>query len=158
MNNRLIEVLKRAFPHLDSQRRRSINVILKMAELNDSINQFHNISSMEACDDAPSHVNTEELLRSIRPVCAKKEQEIIDFALNFNKTKDFYNTYKTLNNAKNINDTSDNNDSSFDNKSPFNNTSNKNESFDKTLERFKGVLSNDQLETINQLNTLINKN
>lgn len=129
-NNRNIEILKRAFPHLDNQRQRSINIILKMAELNDSVNQLSNVTNMEACDNDNRRTNMEELLRSIRPVCIKKEQEIIDFILNLNRTKDFYNTYKSFNNDG----------------SPVENT----------LNIFKNKLSNEQLETINQLNTLIN--
>jgi hypothetical protein len=129
-NNRNIEILKRAFPHLDNQRQRSINIILKMAELNDSVNQLSNVSNMEACDNDNKRTNMEELLKSIRPVCVKKEQDIIDFILNLNRTKDFYNTYKAFNNDG----------------TPMGNT----------LNLFKNKLSNEQLETINQLNTLIN--
>lgn len=129
-NNRNIEILKRAFPHLDNQRQRSINIILKMAELNDSVNQLSNVSNMEACDNDNKRTNMEELLKSIRPVCVKKEQDIIDFILNLNRTKDFYNTYKAFNND--------------------------NTPVENTINLFKNKLSNEQLETINQLNTLIN--
>lgn len=129
-NNRNIEILKRAFPHLDNQKQRSINIILKMAELNDSVSQLSSISNMEACENENKRTNIEELLRSIRPVCLKKEQEIIDLFLNLTRTKDFYTTYKAFNNE--------------------------NTPVENTINLFKNKLSNEQLETINQLNTLIN--
>ena len=127
--NKNIEILKKAFPHLDNQRQRSINIILKMAELNESIHELSNVSSMVSCDNEHKQTNVEELLRSIKPVCPKKDQEIIDFALNFNKTKDIYNTYKAFNTSSGINN---------------------------KLDFFKDKFSREQLDTINQLNALIN--
>lgn len=130
INNQRIEILKNAFPHLDSNKQKSINIILKMAELHDCVNQLSHVSSMEACDNEPNRTNIEELLKSIRPVCGKKDQDIIDFALNFYKTKDIYNAYKTLNKE--------------------------NSSIENTFNLFKNNLTNEQLETVNKLNTLIN--
>ena len=40
INNQRIEILKNAFPHLDSNKQKSINIILKMAELHDCVNQL----------------------------------------------------------------------------------------------------------------------
>ena len=104
-NNQNIEILKRAFPHLNGNKQRSINIILKLAELQDSVSQLSNVSSMETCENETKRTNVEELLKSIKPVCSKKEQDVIDFALNFNKTKDIYNTYKILNNDNSSIDT-----------------------------------------------------
>ena len=74
INNKTIEILKRAFPHLDNTRQRPINIILKIAELNDSIEQFTHPVHIESCDNSNSHVNTEELLRSIKPLVQKKNK------------------------------------------------------------------------------------
>ena len=65
INSKNVEILKRAFPHLDNSRQRPISIILKIAELNDSIEQFTHPVQIESCDNSNSHVNTEELLRSI---------------------------------------------------------------------------------------------
>ena len=140
INNKTIEILKRAFPHLDNTRQRPIKIILKIAELNDSIEQFTHPVHIESCDNSNSHVNTEELLRSIKPLCSKKEQDVIDFALNFNKTKEIYNAYKTFNGDNANTNLSDNPNNSLDNKLGF----------------LKNNLSSEQLDTINQLNNLIN--
>lgn len=137
-NSRNIEILKRAFPHLDNSRQRSINVILKIAELNDSINEFSHPSRLETCDNEHNHVNTEELLRSIKPLCPKKDQDVIDFALNFNKTKEIYSAYKTFNE---------------DNSNTDNKLGNK---LENKLGFLKNKLSSEQLDTINQLNDIIN--
>ena len=140
INNKTIEILKRAFPHLDNTRQRPINIILKIAELNDSIEQFTHPVHIESCDNSNSRVNTEDLLRSIKPLCSKKEQDVIDFALNFNKTKEIYNAYKTFNNDNTNMNSSDNTNNSLHNKLDF----------------LKNNLSSEQLDTINQLNDLIN--
>ena len=140
INNKTIEILKRAFPHLDNTRQRPISVILKIAELNDSIEQFTHPVHIESCDNSNSHINTEELLRSIKPLCSKKEQDVIDFALNFNKTKDIYNAYKAFNGDNTNPKNSDTSDTSLNNKLGF----------------LKNNLSSEQLDTINQLNNLIN--
>lgn len=140
INSKNVEILKRAFPHLDNSRQRPISIILKIAELNDSIEQFTHPVHIETCENSNSHVNTEELLRSIKPLCSKKEQEVIDFALNFNKTKEIYNAYKTFNNDNTNMNSSDKANNSLDNKLDF----------------FKNNLSSEQLDTINQLNNLIN--
>ena len=103
INHRKLEIFKRAFPHLDNSSQRTVNIILKMADLNDSIYQFTHQNDIEACD-TNSHTNFEELLRSIKPLCSKKDQEIIDFALNFNKSRDVFNAYKTINNMDNTSD------------------------------------------------------
>ena len=140
INNKTIEILKRAFPHLDNTRQRPINIILKIAELNDSIEQFTHPVHIESCENSNSHVNTEELLRSIKPLCSKKEQDVIDFALNFNKTKEVYNAYKAFNGDNTNTNSSNNPNNSLDNKLGF----------------LKNNLSSEQLDTINQLNNLIN--
>ncbi len=140
INSKNVEILKRAFPHLDNSRQRPISIILKIAELNDSIEQFTHPVHIETCENSNSHVNTEELLRSIKPLCSKKEQEVIDFALNFNKTKDIYNAYKAFNNDNTNINSSDNTNNSLENKLGF----------------LKNNLSSEQLDTINQLNNLIN--
>ena len=140
INSKNVEILKRAFPHLDNSRQRPISIILKIAELNDSIEQFTHPVQIESCDNSNSHVNTEELLRSIKPLCSKKEQDVIDFALNFNKTKEIYNAYKTFNNDNTNMNSSDNTNNSLHNKLDF----------------LKNNLSSEQLDTINQLNNLIN--
>ena len=140
INSKNVEILKRAFPHLDNTRQRPISVILKIAELNDSIEQFTHPVHIETCENSNSHVNTEELLRSIKPLCSKKEQDVIDFALNFNKTKEIYNAYKTFNNDNTNMNSSDNTNNSLHNKLDF----------------LKNNLSSEQLDTINQLNDLIN--
>ena len=79
-------------------------------------------------------------MRSIKPLCSKKEQDVIDFALNFNKTKDIYNAYKSFNGDNANTNSSDNPNNSLDNKLGF----------------LKNNLSSEQLDTINQLNNLIN--
>ena len=131
INKKNIDLLKRAYPHLDTNSQKTINVLLKFQELQNSITNVTNLSSMEACDSqGPTRkkIDMEALLNSIKPACAKKERELIDFALNINKAKDMVNVYKSLNTA----------DFSPDN-----------------LSLFKDKLSPEELNTINQLKDII---
>ncbi|MBE5934178.1 MAG: hypothetical protein E7262_00105 [Lachnospiraceae bacterium] len=134
INNTNINILKKAFPHLDDRSRKPINVLLKLTELSECINDISNPSNLESCSNMYTPINTEELLRDIRPECPKEGKEIIDLILNFSKTKDFYNTYKTLNNLTQA-------------------TSNKTNS---AMDLLKNQLSPEQLERINELSTILN--
>ena len=141
LNSRNINILKKAFPHLDEQRKKPINIILKLTELTECINEFSHSNGLESCSTSSTPINTEELLKDIRSECPKQYRDMIDFILNFSKTKDFYNTYKTINNLTHTNIDTHNTDS--------NHTSS-------NIEFFKNQLSKEQLERINELSHIIN--
>ena len=132
LNNRNINILKKAFPHLDESSKKPISIILKLTELTECINEISSSSGIESCSDSSAPINTEELLKDIRSECPKQCRDIIDFILNFSKTKEFYNTYKTINNL--TSPATDNNNIDF----------------------FKNQLSREQLERINELSHILN--
>jgi hypothetical protein len=94
-----IDLLKRAFPHLDDTSKQSVDVLLKVSELNTALQNFsHN--ELSACNIKKSSINSEELLKSIRPVCSSKEKELIDLVLGFSKSKEIINAYHSISNDK----------------------------------------------------------
>ena len=151
LNNINIKLLKKAFPHLDDRSRRPINLILKINELNECLNEVSRGNGLESCSDNVSTINTEALLKDIQPECPNPWRDMIDLFLNFTKTKDFYNTYKTVNNITDISSLFNNvsKDSSV-----INNLFNINKN--STLEQMKTSLSPEQLERINELSQILN--
>ena len=98
-----LNILKKASPHLDEKSRAPITFLLKLNELTDCIENLSKLPhrGLESCDMHSSTINTEALLRDIRPECNKSGRDAIDLVLNFSKTRDFYNRYKTLNGIQN---------------------------------------------------------
>ena len=101
--NMNLNILKKASPHLDERSRAPITFLLKLNELTNCMQELnrnpHN--DLESCDTYTSTINTEALLRDIRPECTKSGRDAIDLILNFSKTRDFYNRYKTFNGLQN---------------------------------------------------------
>lgn len=132
LNNMNINILRKASPHLDERSRMPITVLLKLSELNECINNMshaHN-NGLISCDNSVPAINTESLLKDIRPECSKSGKDLIDLFLNISKTKDFYNTYKVINNlSNNVNNTT----------------------------TFKNNLSEEQLNRINELSKIIHQ-
>ncbi len=133
-----INILKKAFPHLDERRRKPINIILKLTELHECLNEVSSGSGLESCSDNVPPVNTEALLKDIKSECPKHIRDKIDMILNLSKTKEFYKTYMNLNNITN---------------QPNQTLSNNNVPF----EQLKNSLSPDQLERINELSNILNQ-
>lgn len=131
INTQYVDLLKRAFPHLDDRRRQSVSVILKLSELNDTLNNLKYSNQLSACStNNSSQINSEELLKSIRPVCSKREQEMIDLVIGFSKSKEIMSAYRKI---------------SGDNSSLS------------AYDMLKNQFSSEQLDIINQLGKLINE-
>lgn len=97
INNQQINILNKALPHMPPQVKACAQIIIQAYELSDSV---HNMSDggISACDSTNTMpVNIEQLLRDIRPVCSKKDAQYIDTYLNFLRTKNVLNVYKTMN-------------------------------------------------------------
>ena len=137
-NNININILKKAFPHLDERRKKPINIILKLTELHECISDVSKTNGLEGCSDSTTPINTEALLKDIKSECPKSIRDKIDMILNLSKTKEFYKTYMNISNiAEQVNQTNTNISSHF--------------------EPIKNSLSADQLERINELSHILNQ-
>lgn len=138
-NNININILKKAFPHLDERRKKPIDIILKLTELHESIKDVTKTNGLEGCSDNTTSINTEALLKDIKSECPKPIRDKIDMILNLSKTKEFYKTYMNISNiAEQVNQANTNVSSPFD--------------------PIKNSLSAEQLDRINELSHILNHN
>jgi hypothetical protein len=152
LNNINVNILKKAFPHLDEQRRKPINIILKLTELNECINEVKSSSGIESCSESTATtINTEALLRDIKPECPKPIRDTIDMILNFSKTKDFYKTYMNMTSITDIVPyTSQNTNTPLETQNP------PLENINMPLDDIKNGLSPEQLQRINEFSQIVN--
>ncbi|WP_343210565.1 hypothetical protein [Anaerolentibacter hominis] len=91
------EFLKAALPYVDPATGERLSLILKVAELSDSIHnagQTPDLSAASIGNEQP--LDMEGLLSSVRPLCMGRELEMVDMMLNFVKVRKMYSTYSSF--------------------------------------------------------------
>lgn len=91
-----IDIMKAAFPYLDSQTQQTLNLAIKTGELLESFQTVKQEGKVTALSIRKQSIDIEALLTSIRTVCTQQEKDFIDIILNIFKAKNLYNTYSTL--------------------------------------------------------------
>lgn len=91
-----LDIIKAAFPYLDSQTQQSLDLVIKTGELFETFHALKQEDNVTALSVRKQSVDIEALLNGIRSVCNQKEKDLIDMILNFFKAKNLYNTYATL--------------------------------------------------------------
>ncbi|BCJ95599.1 hypothetical protein acsn021_31680 [Anaerocolumna cellulosilytica] len=93
----ILDIIKAAFPHLDSESQQSMDLLIKTGELMDSVSAISRQKTVTAFGIKKTHnIDIETLLTSIRGVCYEKERELIDTFLNLIRAKNMYETYMML--------------------------------------------------------------
>lgn len=91
-----IDIIKAAFPHLDSGTQQSVDLLIKTGELMDSVTASRDPNKVSSLSLSKPNIDIEALLNSIRSVCYEKERELIDMVLNFLRAKNLFDTYSML--------------------------------------------------------------
>lgn len=97
--NHMVELIKAAFPYLDSDLQQSAHLIIKTDELMQTLHEVSNSKAVTAFSIRNTSMDFEALLRGVRDVCYPKEREIVDMILNFFQAKKLYETYVTVTQA-----------------------------------------------------------
>lgn len=89
----LLQIVKAAFPHLDSGTQQSAELIVKTGELMEAFENLNQRGTVTAFSIKNQNIDIEALLTSIRNVCYDRERELVDTFLNLIKAKNLYDTY-----------------------------------------------------------------
>jgi len=92
----VIDILKAAFPYLDSDSQQSVDLFVRAGELMTTVKEFSHNNSVASLSVRKQSIDLEALLTSVRAVCYPREREIIDVFLNIFKAKNLYQTYMNL--------------------------------------------------------------
>lgn len=101
MNPRALEILKKASVHMSPLSGNCIKTIVLVNELEQSLNTLRNhdrLSSQElrACDSQGNTTDTDALLSDIRPLCSKKECEILDMYSALRRSQDLHSLMQSF--------------------------------------------------------------
>lgn len=127
-----VDLMRAAFPFLDSDTQQSVDLLIKTEEL---MQNFQNVNNkVSAFSINKKSIDLEGLLKGIRDVCYPKEREIVDMLLNVFQAKKFYETYATIKEAMaSQTDKSENTESKSSNMFGMNNNANMSEILDAFL-------------------------
>ncbi|WFR59755.1 hypothetical protein QA584_11915 [Anaerocolumna sp. AGMB13025] len=89
----ILDIVRAAFPYLDSDTQQSAQIIVKTGELMDAYNSIRHKDSITTFSMRTQNIDIEALLTNVRTVCTDKERELIDTILNLIKAKNLYDTY-----------------------------------------------------------------
>lgn len=89
----VLEIIKAAFPYLDSDTQQSADLIVKTGELMEAFQSIRQKDSVTTFSIRKQNIDIEALLTNVRNVCYDQEKELIDMVLNIIKAKDLYDTY-----------------------------------------------------------------
>lgn len=92
----VLEIVKAAFPHLDSDTQQSADLILKAGELMETFQNFKQKDTVTTFNIRTQNIDIEALLMSIRNVCYDQERQLVDTFLNLIKAKNLYDTYSAF--------------------------------------------------------------
>lgn len=90
------ELVKAALPYLDSNLKTMAELFVKASDLMGSLKSMKSPDKLAACGFTASKIDLEGLLTGIRPVCNKKEGEIIDRILGFFNMKKMFEMYNNM--------------------------------------------------------------
>ena len=88
------DILKAAFPYVNTNTQSSMNMIIKAAELADSVDEVQKQPVLSSCDINDEPLDAEALLTNVRPVCYPQEMEFVDMILNFIRARKIYHNYQ----------------------------------------------------------------
>lgn len=87
-------ILKAALPYVDVHSMRSMQAMVKVTELMDTINsQAFELTTLNL-DEGKGDL--EGMLNSVKEFCSERERGLIDMILNFINAKNLYNTFKAM--------------------------------------------------------------
>lgn len=92
----MLEIVKAAFPHLDSDTQQSAALIVKTGELMEAFQNLKQRGTVTTFSIRTQNIDIEALLMSIRNVCYDQERELVDTFLNLIKAKNLYETYSAF--------------------------------------------------------------
>ena len=92
----VVDILKAAFPYLDSDSQQSVDLFVKTGELITTVTELNHSHPVASLSVRKQSIDLEALLTSVREVCYPREREFIDTILNIFKAKNLYQTYVTL--------------------------------------------------------------
>jgi hypothetical protein len=110
----ILDIVKAAFPYLDSDTQQSAQLIVKTGELMEVYNSVSHKDSVTTFSMRTQNIDIEALLTNVRNVCTDKERELIDTILNFIKAKNLYETYTAFASMASQSVNTDNPDGSTD--------------------------------------------
>jgi hypothetical protein len=94
--NHTLDIIKAAFPYLDSQSQQSMELFIKTGELFETFQAFSQKDAVSTLSVRKESIDLESLLNGIRDVCNQQEKDFIDMILNFFRAKNLYSTYASL--------------------------------------------------------------
>jgi len=148
--NHTLDIIKAAFPYLDSQSQQSLDLVIKAGELFETFNTFNQESgTLTALSVRKESIDFEALLNSIRNVCNEQERKIVDMILSFITAKNLFSTYSTL--ASVMSSQTENNDNTGNLGGLFGMDGNPN-----MMELLQSFLTPDQKSTFENLNMMFN--
>jgi hypothetical protein len=91
-----MDLIKAAFPYLDSDSQQSMDFLIKAGEMMSTLRAMQNRNTVTTFSIRKQSIDLEGLLTSVRTVCYEKEREIVDMFLNLIQVKNMFSTYMTL--------------------------------------------------------------
>lgn len=150
-----LDIIKAAFPHLDSNSQQTIDLFIKTGELIETISKKKNSDHVTSFGLSKPNIDIEALLTSIRTVCYEKEREFVDMVLNFIKAKNLFDTYSMISSmASNSENSSNQNGSNM-----FNNSFLGGLNFDNNpnmQELLESMLTPEQKNTFDNISMMLN--
>lgn len=150
-----LEIMKTAFPYMDSRSRKTIDLFIKVGDLYEClVNQRYkgdlmaNSIQCEEGFDKSDNTDIVGMLKKVRDVCHEDEIRIIDSILDVVNAMELYETYTNLYSMMNSQDDFNgiNNLLGFD--GDFNNT-------EDLIELLSSILSPEDKETIENINMVL---
>jgi hypothetical protein len=96
------EIMKAALPYIDAPNKVMLEFAMKIIELMGYVKTLRSSLGLAACGYQAGKTDMEGMLNNIRPVCNKKERDIIDKILNIFNMKRAYEMYSKMMDAMNI--------------------------------------------------------
>lgn len=96
------EIMKAALPYIDAHNKVMLEFAMKVFELMGFIKTLRSSLSLAACGYEAGKIDMEGMLNNIRPVCNKKERDIIDKILNIFNMKRAFEMYNKMMETMNI--------------------------------------------------------
>ena len=89
------DIMRAALPHLNTQSKRPIELVLKTSELLDAIANPDS-GELSACALDKEPIDLEAMLLHVQEVCNEQEKEQVNLILNFVKARKLYQTYQSF--------------------------------------------------------------
>ncbi len=98
IQSRDLQMLKAMVPYLDRPRQRTVSMVIRLAELQKTMQLFQAAPELEAaelhsCENNSPTERTRLMLYAVKDFCTPQEAETIDNIVGFS---DMYNSYETM--------------------------------------------------------------